>query len=341
MNNRFHILSAVLVSCASLTARAEIITIPDESGISGFVSGGVQYVELSSNTVAGNRLDDLYNTTITSLGSPAREDAVGGSINFDLRYTLAESGTQFFLGNLLQDALRYDFSTQLGVRQEFGDKGIVSLSYLFSTFPAEVYVDPFLTGTPREKTDQDSTGIRVGWSDIWGSRFSFSFDAREHDLDREQSGQSVATLTQAERASLNRNGDVNTYRFLYNWHPTAERKHLLTPSIMIREYDLDGDSVSRDETLFQLTYTYNHDRFTVVSNAGFGQLDYDRGNPVFAGAKADSDELGLTVAVFRHRLGDVEKLSGYVSAAYFESDSDIDFYDQEYTSIGAGLLYRF
>ncbi|WP_210395054.1 DUF2860 family protein [Motiliproteus sediminis] len=329
----------IILATLTLPAQAEVIKIPDQSGFSGFLSAGVKYAELASNTVAGNKSDKLSRDVITSLDAPDSKDTGGVSFNFDLRYTLAEHRTQFFLGTLIQDALRFDFSTQLGVRREFGDKGIVAASYLFSTFPAEVYADPFLTGSPRQKSELDSSGVRLSWEDIMGSGFAASISARDQDLDSELSGQSVGGLTAAERRSLDRNGDLTTIELSYNW--VIAKGQLLTPAIIHRSYDLDGDSVSRDGTLLQLTYAYRTQNYSFLTNLLVGQYDYDAGNPVFGGQKGDSDELGISATFFLHRLADIESLTGYASVAYFDSDSDIDFYDQDANTASVGVIWRF
>ena len=63
-------------------------------------------------------------------------------LNADIRYTFADTRTQIFLGNLILDAVRFDFTQQLGLRQEMGDKGIVATSLVFNVMPVELWSDP-------------------------------------------------------------------------------------------------------------------------------------------------------------------------------------------------------
>jgi hypothetical protein len=65
--------------------------------------------------------------------------------------------------------VRFDFTQQLGLRQEMGDKGIVATSLVFNVMPVELWSDPFATGVDRSATDVKSKGVRFAWDKIWGS----------------------------------------------------------------------------------------------------------------------------------------------------------------------------
>lgn len=129
--------------------------IPKQSGWSGFLLGGVNAVSYKSNFYAG----DDSNSRINDLGSPDSESGLTPLINADIRYTFADTRTQVFLGNLIQDAIRFDFTQQLGLRQEMGDKGIVATSLVFNAMPVELWSDPFATNVDRSSTDVKSKGF--------------------------------------------------------------------------------------------------------------------------------------------------------------------------------------
>ena len=57
--------------------------------------------------------------------------------------------------------MRFDFTQQLGLRQEMGDKGIVATSLVFNLMPVEVWSDPFATGVDRSATDLTSKGCAL------------------------------------------------------------------------------------------------------------------------------------------------------------------------------------
>ena len=106
---------------AANSAYADLGAIPKQSGWSGFLLGGINVIDYQSNFYSGN--DD--HSTIAGLNGPQSSSTVAPLLNADIRYTFADTRTQLFLGNLIQDAIRFDFTQQLGLRQELGDKGIV------------------------------------------------------------------------------------------------------------------------------------------------------------------------------------------------------------------------
>ncbi len=112
-------------------------------------------------------------------------------IGLELAYTFASTRTQIFLGNQLEDYIRFDFSTRAGVRQEIGKAGIIGASFLQTPLATEVWEDPFLTGSERSETDRTSDGYRLIWDNIYGTGLELRYSAREVDIDRERSGESL------------------------------------------------------------------------------------------------------------------------------------------------------
>ncbi|MGL5489138.1 MAG: DUF2860 family protein, partial [Shewanella sp.] len=135
-------------------AYANLGDIPKESGWSGFLLGGVNTLNYKSNFYSG----DDSKEHIDSLGNADSTSTVTPLLNADIRYTFADTRTQVFLGNLIQDAIRFDFTQQLGIRQEMSDKGIVAGSVVFNAMPIEQWSDPFAIGVTRQSTDIKSKG---------------------------------------------------------------------------------------------------------------------------------------------------------------------------------------
>lgn len=323
-----------LAIISSTAAQAEIIRIPQESGFSGYVMGGAGYTEYESNFFKGP--DDNNKTHDGLYDSPASSDATHAIGGLDLRYTFAGSRTQIFLGNLIQDAIRYDFTQQLGVRQEIGDKGILGLSYVFNAKDAETWVDPYKTGK-RKETDMSMDGMRLSWDQIWGSNFNAVYTYEELDLDQESSGRSLG-LGADQMDLLDRNGELHRLSVSYDWAFAPDQ--VLRPELVYTQGDMDGEAASFDRYRVQVSYGYNGDRWSVTGNAFAGSTRYDEANPIFSD-KADSDEYGIGGSFYWHRLVGVEGLSGVVSAAFMESDSDIEFYDANMSHVSTGLLFKF
>ncbi|MEE4111366.1 MAG: DUF2860 family protein, partial [Desulfobacteraceae bacterium] len=149
-----------------------ILPIPQDSGFSGFINLGVGAVTAESNTIAGNSLATIGKERIDSLtGSPDSENDVIPLINGELAYTFASTRTQVYLGNSLEDFIRFETATLAGVRQELPDKSILALSSVFSAIATEVWADPYVVGRDRTETDRTSSGLRLGYDKILGSDF--------------------------------------------------------------------------------------------------------------------------------------------------------------------------
>lgn len=336
MNRSTQSALTLLFTLLGVSAHAEINPIPKQSGFSGFGQLGATYSEVNSNILVGSQKDESQR--IDSLDSQASSSGSRITPNLDLRYTFAESRTQLFLGNVIQDALMLDFTQQFGVRQEMGNKGIGSVAYVFSGIPGEVWRDPYQTGSDRDDTDRTSSGLRLGWDGIWGSPVSATYTYRSIEIDKEHSGESITWLTDAERAELDRNGDSHELGLTYNWR--LENGSQLTPGLTYRRYAADGEAASYDRFGGQLTYALLQRKYSLITNMLVNRVEYDGVNPVF-GRTVEADEWALNATFMWHQLLDVDQLSGLVSASYGESDANVGFFDTDLSQVSAGLLYRF
>jgi hypothetical protein len=337
MRNLHH---AVLVSTLVVTAPAAAIErIPEESGFSGFLTLGVAGNWVKSNMVAGTFFGDVADKKIDSVfDDPDSKTSVSPLINYDLRYTFAGTRTQLFLGQQILDAVRYDFTNAVGVRQELPDQSIVEAGYLRTTLPTKVWQDPYVEGQSRKKSEREATGFRVGWDHILGSGLNLRYTYQDIDIDDEDSGQFLG-LSAADRSLLDRNGELNRVEAIYNWK--LGDGHTVTPALYYAKNNLDGDAMKQDSYGLQLTYTYRQPKeFTVIANGYLGRSDYDARNPIY-GKKQEDDNYGLGVTYFHHGLLGVSDLSGVVGLATYGSDSNIDFYDAQLVRLTLAGLYSF
>ena len=319
---------------AASFAQAQVNPIPRTGGVSGSIALGAVYTDVSSSFY---QHDD--HARIDNLGTPQSHGNASVVPRFDLRYTLAESRTQFVLGNQIHDVLRFDFTQLLAVRQEIGDFGIVSAGLVFTGIaPSEVWSDPYKTSTDRDSSDRDSRGIRLGWERVLGSGFSADFTARKIDIEHEESGRS-STLTASQIGLLDRNGNSLRLRISYDWEFAPH--HFLAPGLILGREDLDGMAMRHDVTGFKLDYGFNSGSDTFSASLYLAQQGYEEGHPLFGNRKADSSDYALGVNYLRQGLFGTPWLGAYISASYGKSNSDIDFFDAEFTRVGAGLRFKF
>jgi len=329
-----HVLYLLLAISVATTAQATDLTdIPQESGFSGFINVGGAYGRVKSNLVA----DFGQERTDTLTGSPDGQSIGTPLLIGNLRYTLVNSRTQIFLGNNMEDFVRYDITNQIGVRQEIGRAGIIGVSGLFSGFATQVWKDPYVTGQNRQETDRTSTGARIAWNKIFGSNLHLQFSQRKFELDNENSGNFLG-LTQAQQALLNREGDQRVLKATYVFD--INQRHIIVPAVISSEFDLDGKSMSHDQKGVKLTYTYRGDPIIWIANIAYSQSDYDEVNPIF-GIKADAEDVEVSLrGLYRSPFG-WKKWSLMGSVGFYESNSDIDFYDGEVTVASLSMFRRF
>ena len=335
----FSVTTALLLTPAVTWAALD--PIPEESGWSGSILFGGGWTEVESNELTGNDLVDVGNDRIDNVfDGPDAQDSFLPAFSGDIRYTFGKSRTQVYLGRDITDLVRFDFSQLLGVRRQFDGIGILGLSYAFTNLPTQVWEDPYLAGpgTKRDETDRDSSGFRFDWSRILDSGFSFHVNTREEDVDTERSGTDPALgLTDDEIRLLRRDGDNLFANLEYVWKFAPNQ--VLIPEVSYANHDRDGDAVSRDVYGGKLTWSLLGDPWTFVLTGGYYTSEFDENNPIYD-RKQDADSYNLGATVF-YKLGKSNHWSLFGSAAYADSDSDIEFHDTTITMLTVGARYRF
>ena len=333
-------LPVLLITLFPILALA-VPQVPEQPGWSGFVGFGVGYADVKSNTAAGNRLIDGGKDTITDINqSPESTDTAFPLVSGEIKYTLGNRN-QIFFGSSLEDIVAFDAATQFGWRKQTQKAGIFQLGVLLSALaPAELWADPYKTGTARDKVDRQSTGVRFQWDRILGTPLEWTLSYRDIDIDTEESGQSAPVPCDAAcQALLVRDGDY--YETRLSWLANLGGGHILRPLAGYRSMDAEGDAVSYAVPYVQLTYSYlGGKKFSFVTNAMVGQRSYDKANPLY-GIKQDGDYLMLDATLFYNLPAASNRWKLFAQATYGDIDSDIDFHDNEINMLSLGVLYRF
>ena len=333
---------SVGVLAAVVSFPAVSAAVPNESGWNGFVQLGYSYNGVENNEVAGVGIGGYTEFTPESIDSIfASPDSVTEGLpayNFKVSYTF-DTRTELFAGRDLVDAVRFDFTQQLGVRQELSDKSNLSIAYVFSGVPTKVWEDPFVQGQKRSKTDRDSKGLRLTYGDILGTRAQLQYTYRKIDIDTERSGQFLG-LTPAEQELLKRDGDQQSIRAGYLFD--LGNKESLLPEVIYVDDNRDGHAVKSEQWGAQLTYANQGERYNLALTGSYMKADYDKTNPIY-GKTQDDNSWGVGGTVFDKRLLSSLGKDWWATAAagYYESDSNINFYDSKLWTISVGAMYRF
>jgi hypothetical protein len=328
-----------IAAMAVSSGTTALAPIGEELGWGGYVMVGAGYSEVTSNTVAGNDLIDGGLDTIQSIDDKPRTSYVTHAIaGTEVTYTL-ENRNQLFFGSSLEDQLTMDYGSQLGWRKQSEQGDIFQLGYLFSGLPAEVWEDPYLTGTRRKETKRNTSGARFVWDRIMGSRFEFTAQYRELDLDKERSGSDPQlNCDQQCQFLLDRDGDQ--YQLWLSYTLPLEGGHFLRPQLRYRQEDGDGRANSRDAYAFQLSYSYLSPSWIFVGNAGYGESSFDRDNPLY-GKKQDAVTAVLDATLLYRLPIQGGRWQVFGSVFWAEADSDINFHDNEIEQVFLGVIYNF
>ena len=82
----------------------------------------------------------MSNARIDSIfASPQSQTVPALLVAAELNYTFASTRTQLFIGNRLEDILRFDIAVGLGARQELPDGSIIAASVLTTPLDLEVW----------------------------------------------------------------------------------------------------------------------------------------------------------------------------------------------------------
>ena len=341
-SKQFRPLLLAILAVGVAPAALAIEPIPSTPGWRGFVLGGVGYTDVNSNLVAGNGLVEVGRPKISSIFQDPRSDsAVHPVFTGEVNYTF-ESGWQAFFGTSLEDVVTLDSAAQLGVRREVGDLGIMQAGMLLSAVPVEVWADPYAENVERKTTDRDSRGLRLQWDRIMGSGAELTFSWRDVQVDDEQSGQGVTSVTCDVDCQdmLRRSGDFYALNASWLFRLGEGRNHLVRPMLRYVWDESEGAAVAGDGWRAQLSYAYATPGYTVVATGAFGQRNRDEANPLY-GRHTDSNQSALELSCFYRLPIEGGRWQAVGGLLWGDDDSDVNFHDSEVTSMSLAVLYRF
>ena len=334
------VLTLILLLGANMASALD--PIPQESGFGGFIRPGVGYLNFKSNMVASFLGYDLSDKKTDSLDdSPDSQSNGLVIVPFSLEYTFASTRTQLFLGTDLTDLIRFDYAQQIGVKQEIGKLGLLQGGILFSGIPAKVWKDPYVVDKNRKDTNRTSNGGRLTWDRILGSQLQVRYTYRKIDISSEKSGDFLG-LSSADKNLLERDGNRHVGEIAYRFN--FAKRHTLAPAFIYTNDDRDGDAMKSDAYDFQLIYAYFGDTFSFSGNAFIGKADYDKKNPIYD-KKQDDDRYGIQGTLYYKNPWDwslfgSKPMNFYVGAAFADTNSNIDFYDQEVAMVTGGVFFK-
>jgi hypothetical protein len=345
---RVEMRQAVLRSFAFLVAivntpAVAVDNIPTTSGFGGYFLLAPGGFGVQSNMIvraAPPLLSDVGNDRIESIfEAPSSQSSASVLTAGELNYTFANTRTQLFAGNRIEDLLRIDVSFGLGVRQELPDKSILAGSFLWTPTEMKVWTDPYVEGVDRVKTYRDAPGVRLRWGRILRTGLEVTLTYREYQHDDETSGSwliAQGRLDPTQQSLLDRNGNIWKIQFLYR---IKSGPHVFEPSISYTDSDFDGAAMANKGPSIKLTYLYIAPKLVLDGNLLFNTYKSKVSHPVY-GEVLDAKRWGATLTAF-YDLFNAQRFRAMLSAEYVRENANIDFFDSRVSSISAGVIWRY
>ena len=335
-----------MLASLPLGAAWAVDNIPKTSGFRGFFLAGPGYFNVKSNLIVKGPplLDDVGNTRIDSIFAPAKsQTAAGLLLGGEINYTFADTGTQIFFGNRLEDMLRLDLAFGLGLRQEIGNAGILAASVLTTPAELEVWSDPYVEGEDRTSTEVNRPGFRLRWGRVFNTGLELTLTERDYRHDAENSGDWLieqGRLDPDDQPLLSREGEVWLAQMLYRID-TGNKRHRFEPAIRYNKDDHDGAAMANEGLTLKMTYLYRTPKFVLDANVMLGSREADAVHPVY-GQTLDWDRYGVALTAFIPvKWGNKSRWSVFVGGEVFRENANIDFFDTQVASINAGVLWRY
>ncbi|MCE2594474.1 DUF2860 domain-containing protein [Motilimonas cestriensis] len=255
-----------------------------------------------------------------------------------LSYTFDDLKTQLFAGNSLENVSQGQFQLELGGTHQFADNSKLTLAW-FPKLPSfsKTWQDPYRVNQVRNKTDQDSQGVRMAWENIGGSLFSFKYGFAKNQLDEETSGTALA-LTNEQRRLLDRN--ANYHRVTLDMLIPLGSGLFFEPALTYTLGDATGQAMRYDEYGTRLSLVKTMDKHRITGNAFYSQAKYDASNPVFNRNRQDNKWGLFAFYSYKAPFG-WQDASFTLFGAWANTDSNIQFYESEMLSVAAGMAYTF
>ena len=115
---------------------------------------------------------------------------------------------------------------------------------------------------------------------------------------------------------------------------------MIVPGFSYLDYQLDGDAMAEDGVSLQLSHEYKGSKWGFTTMLYYRGLDAKKDNPIF-GEAADRSVYGAAMTCRYSEPFNWKNWSANARVSWYESDNDIDFYDETMGLVMIGATYRF
>lgn len=255
-----------------------------------------------------------------------------------VQYTFNNLNSQFYLGNSRDQISTAQFQYELGFVHQFQD----DTKFTLAAFPRlslfnDTWADPFLEGSKRQTTKQNTGGGRLAIERLLGSPFAIKYALASSDVDNEQSGQGQS-LDAADKSLLVR--DSFYQRFELEMAFPLAKQVFVKPNLQYTQRNAEGEANSYDEFAGQLSFIVKRKQHFWITTVKAGQRLYKTENPIF-NLKQDTNFAGI-FSIYRYQdMFGFKDWNWTMIAGYKREDSLITFYDSLGLVLTSGVVYNF
>jgi hypothetical protein len=322
-------------------------SLAQESG-NKFTPGFTGYIQPMAGVGYSKSISDVSDDTkkIDDLNQDANSETdFIPIILWKLVYTLENGATQFYAGTPKENIVEGTFLLEAGIRQKLSEGTILTAAWIpkLPILDNEVWKDPFLLGSDRQETDQNSQAFKLEAESIFGSPVTLKYGFGRQKIDTDLSGvylfqQPGSTLTAVDLQRLKRDTDFHLVEAQYSI-PNV-RGFLIRPGVSYLRGNADGDANSFNEFQGKVSFVYPHERWQFFGNIYLGWAEYDEPNPIFKSSREDMT-YGTTLGLGYAAPFGLKNFMASVFTSYGKQDANIKFYDST-SMIGAiGLAWMF
>lgn len=316
-----HILLALSIPVSVLAEQDEEV----QPGFSGtvFMGGGYSSGDLSLEDASEDDNKILSSLDHSPNSSSGGLLMVGGELNY-----LFTTGTMITLDLTGASGMNMVGEAGFKVTQFTESAGYFSLGSYYSQ--KDVWKDPFVTGTARTKTDEESISMVLGWEEILNSALSLTYGYEAIEVDDDLSGK--------RNRLLKRKGAI--HRLGVDYVLLTTKNHDLSATVVGELGDIEGGAYTFKGGETALDYTLSGKQWDISTVVYFGLRQFDESHPEFNKEREDN-RYGVNAT---YTLYDPLGMDGvFVSlvVAYDKVDSNISFYDQNIWSVGSGVGFTF
>jgi hypothetical protein len=260
-------------------------------------------------------------------------------------YTLDNGATQFYAGTPKENIVEGTFLLETGIRQKLSGGTILTAAWVpkLPILDNEAWKDPFLLGSDRQETDQDSQAFKVEAESIFGSPVNLRYGFGRQKIDEDQSGvylfeQPGSTLTTADLQMLKRDSDFHLLEAQYAI--AFGRGIMIRPGVSYVRGDAIGDANSFNRFQGKVSFAYPYERWRFFGNISLGLAEYDEANPIFEKTREDVI-YGTTLGVGYAAPFGWKDFTASVFTSFKKNDTNIKFYDSTSMIVAIGLAWLF